>query len=83
MREELVTAFKSIAPQSVPPPEPAGLSYSQRRIFQRALDLYSSLPESPSEIREAFHCSMDTATKVHQALNTELEKLTRRAKRKK
>jgi hypothetical protein len=64
----LAAAFTSLTRQPTPPRALAALSYSERRFFDRAIQIYSSLPESASEIRQAFHCTKASAVKIHAAL---------------
>ena len=64
----LTNAFRTLAQQPPPPKLLQSLSYSERRMFDKSLVMYAVLPESASEIRAAFHCTMTSAAKVYAAL---------------
>ena len=64
----LASAFSSIAQRPTPPRLLAALTYSERRFFDRAIQIYTSLPESASEVRQTFHCTKASAVKIHAAL---------------
>lgn len=64
----LASAFSGLSQRPTPPPLLAALSYSERRFFDRAIQIYTSVPESASEIRQTFHCTKASAVKIHAAL---------------
>jgi len=64
---ELVNAFASISKQQAPPLALAELTYSESRLYERALKIYPVVPD-PAEIRAAFHCRRASAEKIHRAL---------------
>jgi hypothetical protein len=64
----LATAFRNLAQRPKPPRLLSALTYSERRFFDRAIQIYTSLPESASEIRQTFHCTKASAVKIHAAL---------------
>ena len=64
----LATAFSGLAQRPTPPRLLAALTYSERKFFDRAIGIYTSLPESASEIRQTFHCTKASAVKIHAAL---------------
>ena len=64
----LASAFSGLVQHPTPPPLLAALSYSERKFLDRAIQIYTSPPESASEIRQAFHCTKSSAVKIHAAL---------------
>jgi hypothetical protein len=64
----LATAFKSLAKRPTPPPLLQALSYSERKCFDKAITIYTVLPESPSELRQTFHCTLASAVKIYGVL---------------
>lgn len=64
----LASAFANLTERPTPPPVLAALSYSERKFFDRAIGIYTSLPESASEIRQTFHCTKASAVKIYAAL---------------
>jgi hypothetical protein len=64
----LASAFNSIAQRPTPPRLLAALTYSERKFFDRAIQIYTALPESASEVRQTFHCTKASAVKIHEAL---------------
>jgi hypothetical protein len=65
----LKDAFRKLEAKSPPPPPPevGALTFSERRLFEKALGIYSSPPGAP-ELVAAFHCSRVIAAKVQTAL---------------
>lgn len=64
---ELADAFKKISDREQPSVSASVLTYSEKRLYERAVKIYSSLPDA-AEIRAAFHCRKISAEKIHAAL---------------
>ena len=64
----LASAFSGLRRLPTPPRLLGALTYSERRFFDRAIQIYTSLPESASEVRQTFHCTKASAIKIHAAL---------------
>lgn len=65
---KLGEAFSTLAAKAPPaPPEVGALTYSERRLFDKAVGIYTSPPGEP-ELRAAFHCSTAVAAKIQTAL---------------
>jgi hypothetical protein len=45
-----------------------GLTFSECKMSDRALLIYSILPADAAEIRAAFHCQMVSAERIYEAL---------------
>ena len=68
MPNELLNAFRTISKQQRPPRKAAGLTFSEGKMYDRALLIYSTLPADPAEIRAAFHCRTVSAERIYKAL---------------
>jgi hypothetical protein len=68
MPNELLKAFQTISKQQGPPRKGAGLTFSEGKMYDRALLIYSTLPADAAEIRAAFHCRMVSAQRIYKAL---------------
>jgi hypothetical protein len=66
--KSLASAFANLTERPTTPRLLAALSYSERRFFDRAIQIYTSLPESAAEVRQAFHCTRASAVKIYAAL---------------
>jgi len=51
-----------------PPRKAAGLTFSEGKMYERALLIYSTRPADAAEIRAAFHCRMVSAERIYKAL---------------
>jgi len=72
MLNELLKAFKTISKQQRSPRKAAGLTFSEAKMYDRALLIYSTLPADAAEIRAAFHCRMVSAERIYKALKKAL-----------
>ena len=68
MPNELLKAFKTISKQQRSPRKAAGLTFSEGKMYERALLIYSTRPADAAEIRAAFHCRMVSAERIYKAL---------------
>jgi hypothetical protein len=80
MIDALTKAFSQLSQRPEPPKTLLALTYSEKKYFDKAIAIYSSLPEA-AELRSAFHCSMAVAEKVHVALVSYFQPVTKRRRK--